>query len=212
MTSLVPLTHPLDAADEQRAIKRTAIAVAMVRHKFSNSREWLETELRTGLREGRFALTIKAVEAADKGDEIADAALRDIGAELQMPLVQGRDLAPSHLQVIAYFQRAAKRPPHKRKRGRYAWYDDWQRNVGICFLILLTCAEYGVTPTRNRQSRRSGRRPSGISIVTAALALNRINLDEGTIQQKIWFGLMGELVRQAVAKRPIEMWFPPVSP
>jgi len=207
------ITLPLVVFDEQRAINRTVIAVSMVHRMLSeDSREWLETELRKALRKGRLPLTSKAVEAADRGDEIADAALRDIGAELQMPLLQGRDLAPSHLQVIAYFQRAAKRPPHKRKPGRYAWYDDWQRNIGICFHILLTCAEYGVPPTRNRQSRRSGRRPSGISIVTAALALNRINLEESTIQQKIWFGLMGELARQTVAERPIETWFRPVSP
>jgi hypothetical protein len=54
----------------------------------------------------------KAVEAAEKhDDEIADAALRQVGAELQMPLVQRRDLAPGHLQILAYYQRAAKRAP-----------------------------------------------------------------------------------------------------
>jgi hypothetical protein len=213
MTSeLAPLSYPLIPADEQRAIDRTAIAVSMVRDKMGKQygRDWLEAELRKGLREGQYDLTIKAVEAADKDDEIADAALRDVGGELQMPLLQGRDLASAHLQVIAYLARAARRAPRKRKPGRYAWYDDWVRNVGICFLILLTCAEYGVPPTRNRQSRRSGQRASGISLVTAGLARNQIHLDEGTIQRKIWFGLPGELVRQAVVERPIEAWFPPV--
>jgi hypothetical protein len=35
--------------------------------------------------------------------------------------VQGRELAPGHLQIIAYYQRASQRAPHKRKPGRYAW-------------------------------------------------------------------------------------------
>src|SRR5262245_16901111 len=98
MTSLlVPLSYPLAAADAQRAINRVSIWIATLRHKFEKqySREWLETELRKGLREGRLTLTIKAVEAADKQeDEIADAALREVGAELQTLLVQKQDLAP----------------------------------------------------------------------------------------------------------------------
>jgi hypothetical protein len=69
-------------------------------------------------REGALSITIKAVEAADQGDDLADAALRTVGAELQTLLVQGRDLAPGHLQIVAYLQRAARRAPHKRKRGR----------------------------------------------------------------------------------------------
>ena len=212
MTSLsVPLNYPLDALDEQRAINRTAILVAVIHNTLSKeySREWLETELRKGLREGRLALTIKAVEAADNGDEIADGALREVGAELQMPLLQGRELAPAHLQVIAYLQRAALRAPFKRGRGK-VWYDDWVRNLKICFIVLLICAEFGVPPTRNRHSRRSDQRPSGISLTTAALARNGIHLDEGTVQRKIWFGLAGELARQAVAERPIKTWFQPV--
>jgi hypothetical protein len=215
MTALtVPLSYPLAAADGPRAVERTAVAVSMLRATLSRhySREWLETTLRRYLREGGLSITIKAAEAADAGDEIADAALREVGAELQMALLQGRTLAPGHVQVIAYLQRAARRAAPKRKPGRYAWYDDWFRNLSLCFLVLLTCAEYGVLPTRNRQSRRSGQRPSGISIVTAALARNQIHLDEGTIQQKIWFGLPGELARQLAAERPIATWFRPVSP
>jgi hypothetical protein len=212
MTSIkVPLAYPLAAVDEQRAINRTALAVATVHRMIGTkeySREWLDATLRRYLRDGNLSICEKAVEAADnQGDEIADAALRDVGAELQMPLVQGRDLAAGHLQIIAYFQRAGRRPPHKRKRGRYHWSDDWLRNLGICFLVQLTCAEYGVRPTRNRESRRAVRQPSGISLVTAALARNRIYLDEATIQRKIWFGLPGELARRVAAERPIETWF-----
>jgi hypothetical protein len=204
--NLPSLRYPLVVADEQRAINRVSVWASMLRHRMEKeySREWLETELQKGLREGRLTLTIKAVEAADAGDEIADGALRDIGAELQVALVQGRELAPGHLQVIAYFQRAGRRAPHKRKRG-HAWYDDWIRNFAICILVQLACAEYGVPPTRSRGSRRADRRLSGVSLVTAALARNRVNLDEGTVQQHIWFGLWGELARQFVAERPIEM-------
>jgi hypothetical protein len=190
--------------DERRAINRLIIKVASIRHRLDEqySREWLETTLQQCLREGELPITSMAVEAADKGDEIADAALRKIGAELQVLLVQGRDLAPGHLQVIAYFQRAALRAPHKRKRGR-TWYDDWYRNHAICVLIIAACLEFDVQPTRNRESRRADRQPSGISLVTAALARNRINLDESTIQRKIWFSLPGALMRKAMAERTI---------
>jgi len=115
---LVRLTYPLAPADEQRAIDRVATWVALMRHTLTKEyrHEWLETALRRRLR-GGLSIRIKAVEAADKGDEIAEAAPPEVGAELQMDLVQKRDLDPVHLQVIAYLQRAAQRPPHKRKGG-----------------------------------------------------------------------------------------------
>jgi hypothetical protein len=194
---MTPITLPTIVFDEKRAINRVSVWVSMLRHKMEKeySREWLETELRKGLREGRLSLTIKAVEAADNGDEIADAALREVGAELQMQLLQKRDLAPGHLQVIAYLQRAAKRAPHKRPRGR-RWYDDWGRNIHICLLIVLACREFGVRASRNRAARRANKgEPSGISLVVAALARNKIHLDEGSVQENLWFGLPGELVR-----------------
>jgi hypothetical protein len=182
--------------DEPRAIDRVSTWVAILRHKLEKeySREWLETELRKGLREGRLTLTIKAVEAADQGDELADAALRTVGGELQMPLLQRQDLAPGHLQIIAYLQRVATRAPHKRPRG-HRWYDDWVRNIDVCVLTVLACREFGVRPTRNRDSRRADKDPSGISLVVAALARNKIHLDEKSVQRHIWLGLPGELVR-----------------
>src|SRR5262249_26318417 len=202
----VPLPYPLATADEQRAINRVSVWVALMRHKMAKeySREQLETELRKGLREGRLTLTIKAVEAADKGDEIADAALRAIGAELQTALLQQRELAPGHLQVVAYFQRAGQRAPHKRPRG-HRWYDDWSRNIGICVLVALACRQFGVRPTRNRAARRANKGgASGISLVVAALARgrNKIHLDEGSVQENLWFGLPGELVRGIFCSDP----------
>jgi hypothetical protein len=193
---------------EEYAISRTAVAVSIVRDRLNKEwgREWLETMLRQRLREGELTIAEKAVEAAHGGDEIADAALREVGAELQMVLVQRRDLEPGHLQIIAYFQSAGKRTPLKRKRGR-AWIDEWYRNIVICVLIELTCRESGVSPTRNRESRRSERSSSGISIVVAALARNQIHIKERTVQETLWFGLPGELARRAVADRPPEMLF-----
>jgi hypothetical protein len=35
------------------------------------------------------------------------------------------------------------RARHKRRRGRQ-WYDNWARNIGICILVQLACAEFGV--------------------------------------------------------------------
>jgi hypothetical protein len=199
---MISIGLPLVPFDEKRAINRVAIMVALAHHQLSKewSRQWLEVTLRQYLRGGLITV-IKVVEAADKGDEIADAALREVGAEL-LELPSGR---PGDIQIIAYLQRAAQRAPHKRKRGRQ-WYDQWSRDLAICLLIQLACKEFGVRPTRNRASVSAKRKPSGCSLVTAALARNKIDLDERSIQQNIWLGLPGELSRQAFAQR-IETFF-----
>jgi hypothetical protein len=169
------------------------------------SAEWLETKLRKGLREGALMLTIQAVKAADtEKDEIADAALRQVYAEMVGGTLAER--GPGHLQIWAYGQRAVLRKPHQRGRGRQ-WYDDWRRNLGICFLAALACRQFNLFPTRNRAARRANRKPSGISIIVAALARNGIHLDESSVQENIWFGLPGELARRAMAERPLQSWF-----
>ena len=192
---------------EPQMIGHVVAWVARVRHTLMKEygRENLETMLRQGLRDGVLVLTIKAVEAADAGDEIADAALRHVGAELQAPLLQGRDLAPGHVQVIAYLQRAARRAPHTRPRG-HRWHDDWVRNLHIGFLVAIACREFSLSPTRNREARRANREPSGNSVMAAALARNGIHIDEASLQRHIWLGLPGELVRRAIAERPLETW------
>jgi hypothetical protein len=93
--------------------------------------------------------------------------------------------------VWAYGQRAVQRDRHKRPPGR-RWHDDLVRNIQICLLIGLACREFRVHPTRNRAANRT---PSGISIVVAALARNDIHLNEVTVQENIWLGPPGELVR-----------------
>jgi hypothetical protein len=105
---------------------------------------------------------------------------------------------PMSDQLRAFGQRAVRRPPVTRGRGA-AWYDDWTRNITICVLIPLVCAEFDVLPTRNRESRRQ-RKPSGISVLAEGLKRNGIELSERTIQQHIWLGLPGALVREAMRR------------
>jgi hypothetical protein len=97
------------------------------------------------------------------------------------------------------------RAPHTRKRGRH-WADNWLRDVEICFLVYFACCIFNLSPTRNREARRANRNPSGISVIVAALARNSIHLDEASVQENIWFGLIGELARQAIAERPLQSW------
>jgi len=201
----LPTLLPILGLTEQRMIRDAADWVARVRHTMEKeySREYLETKLRQGLREGALTLTIKAVAEADAGDEIADAALRHVYAEMAGGALAER--GPGHLQVWAYGQRAVLRKPHQRRRGRQ-WHDYWVRNLEICFLVALACREFNILPTRNRESRRANRTPSGISVVVAAMARHGIQLDESTVQENIWFGLTGELARRAMAERPLQSW------
>ena len=172
---MTPITQPMVVFDEKRAINRVAIWVALARHRLGAewSREWLGTTLRRYLRgieisDGvRLSIAIEACKAADAGDEIADAALWDVGREL-IERPTGR---PGDLQILAYYQRAGRHSP-RRRRGRQ-WHDDWYRNLCICLLVELACKEFGVRPTRNRESRRGGREPSGCSLVAAGLARNK---------------------------------------
>ena len=118
------------------------------------------------LRAGGLTISIAAVQAGDNGDEISDAALRQVGAELQMRVVQGRRVgagASANHRVLP--ARRVERAPPKRNPGRYAWYDDWYRNLAICFLIQLTCAEYGASNRRvidNRGGAGNGRLASAL--------------------------------------------------
>jgi hypothetical protein len=136
---------------------------------------------------------VKAVEAAERGgDWLADEVLRTTFAEMDTNHQVMSD------QLRAFGQRAVLRPPVTRGRGLDR-YNVWSRDVGICVLIVTTCLEFGVRPSRSGGGRRY-RTPSGCSLVRAALAKNNINLDERTIQQDIWFGLTGTLVRSAFAR------------
>jgi hypothetical protein len=183
--------------DEERMISHVATLVTErggLANK-ENSRKSLAAELQKGLRQGLLSLTTHAIYAADRGDEIADAALRTVYAEMAGGMFPER--GPGHLQIWAYGQRAVLRAPAERQRG-HRWHDDWVRNIQICCLIHWACGEFGVRPTRNRAARRAKREPSGISIVVEALARNKnIHLDEASVQENLWLGLAGEIVRSA---------------
>ena len=197
---MTPITQPMVVFDERRAINRVAIQVASALHKMSAaaSRESLSSMLRDCLRRGDLIVTVKAIEAAEKaGDELADSVLRFTYAEMK----NARE--PMSKQLEAFGERAVLRPPVTRGRGA-AWYDDWTRNIGICVLIYLVSAEFDVRPTRNREGRRQ-RKPSGISLVAEGLKLNRIELKERTIQEHLWLGLPGVLVREAIRKRALDI-------
>jgi hypothetical protein len=204
---MLPTLLPNLGLTEQQMISYAGAWVERIRPTLEKeySREWLKTRLLQGLREGVLTLTIKAVEAAEKhGDEIADAVLRQVYAEMAGGTLPER--GPGHLQLWAFGQRAVLRKPQERSRGQHQWYDHWVRNLHICFLAAIACREFNLLPTRNRGARRANRTPSGISVIVAALVRNGICLDESSVQENIWFGLPGELVRQALAERPLQSW------
>jgi hypothetical protein len=164
-------------------------------------REWLQTELEKGLREGSYELASCAVKEADAGNEIADAALRTIAREMLGGALPERK--PGYVQVEAYGQRALGQPPHKRPRGRNL-HDNLVRDLIICHFIILACHDHGVLPTRNPENRGANRASSGISIVVEALARERnLHLDEASVQRNIWFGLAGALARRHA---PTSLW------
>ena len=185
LPALAPVRLPIGGLDENRAIDLVADWISTARHRMETefSRTWLETELRKGLREGRLTLTLRAVEAANLDDEIADAALRAVFAEMAGAGGKLPEQGPGYPQVWAYGQGAVLRDTHKRRGHR--WHDNWMRDIQICHLIVLACHEFCLRPTRNRATRRANSTPSGISIVVAGLARHGIHRDESSIQQNL---------------------------
>jgi hypothetical protein len=192
-TSMVASARlPTGELDENRAIDCIAVLIPKMRHKLEKeySREWLQATLQKGLEEGRPRVIEYAFYAAEAGDKICDAALQYVCARLmrkEIPEVS------EHMPVKIYGERAlALAQPHKRRSGR-RWHDNWIRDIQTCMLIDFVCREFDVHPTRNRE--HGNRAPSAISLVVAALARNGIYFDEASVQQHIWFGLPGEIVR-----------------
>lgn len=185
---------PVPMFDEQRVVDQVADQVASVLHMMGTqySRERLASLLHDALRRGDLLVTLNAIEAAERqGDWLADAVLRQTYAEMET------NHEPMSDQLRAFGQRAVLRPPVERGRGR-TWHDNWNRDVGICALIQTTCISFSVRPTRTRSGRRD-RIPSGCSLVKQALARNKIHIDETSIQQHIWLGLLGTLVRHSLS-------------
>lgn len=202
MTKLPSVCLPTGELDENRALDVIGGWFSMMSLRLDKGfgRQWLQTTLEEGLREGEYELAIRAIKEADAGNEIADAALRTVCREMMGGALPKR--GPGHLQVWAYGQRALDQPPHKRPRGRNP-FDNFVRNILVGCCIILACREFGAYPTRNRFERRADRRngnrvPSGVSLVVKALAGPGIHLDEASVQRNIWNGLPGELARRHI--------------
>jgi hypothetical protein len=166
-------------------------------------REWLGAALRKRLLEGRLSAALNAIKAADAGDEICDTTLRSVYAEIpDKVLLDERETA--YLHIRAYGKRAVLCAPHKRQGHR--WHDNWMQNISLCALIVWAYQTLGVRPTRNRvqyeraRQGQAGILPSGVSLVVAARARNKRSppLDEWSVQQHIWLGETGALVRSAL--------------
>jgi hypothetical protein len=150
-------------------------AVELVEQKLRDrtANERFKTKLREELRKG-FADRVAVIESAERGDEIADAAL---WAEYQ-------ELADTNIPVPAtltsYILRAARRKPH-RKRGSHKWWTNVQRDIGILALVALTSERFNLAPTRNSTSEG----PCGASLVAIALKRRGFKISEKRIAN-IW--------------------------
>jgi hypothetical protein len=188
MTNLLPATLV-----EAEAIAAVSQWVEVIQAKMTAeaSREWLGSTLRDFLRRGLIE-TLKVIEAADAGDEIADAALRRVCAEM---LDRG-EMLPAALRT--YCEKALLRGPiNTRTAGRNMWFDNWRRDIGIAVLVYLTKERFGLRPTRNRTSKR---KPSACSVVSAALGQVRINTAEKRVEN-IWAGLAGQVTTFVISQK-----------
>jgi len=125
---------------EDKAVAAVTDWVGVVEQKMTApaSREWLEATLRDFLRNGLIE-TLKVIEAADAGDEIADAALRRVYAEMS-------DVGEVPATLKAYGIKSVLRGPVVRSAGRNT-YDNWQRDIGIACLVYLAKERLGLRPT-----------------------------------------------------------------
>jgi hypothetical protein len=171
--------------DETAMVAAVSDWIAVVEQKMTAtaSREWLESTLRDFLRQGLIE-TLRVIEAAEAGDEIAHAALCRVCAEM---LDQGK-MPPAALR--AYGERALVRGPVTRSAGR-SEHDNWRRDIGVACLVYLARERFGLSPSRNREQRRRCQ-PSACSIVALALGRRRINITEKRIEN-IWAGLRGQV-------------------
>jgi hypothetical protein len=187
---------PTGEFNEERIIDCVAIAASTVRYRIERegSPEAIKAAIKRLLRKGELTFVIVTIQLADKGDEIADEALRDVCAEMMSEGGRLPGQGPGWLQIWAYGQRAMPREPHRRPRGQ-RWYDNWMRNILTCYLIAIVERDFGIDPSRNlERSVKSKRGLSGIGIVVKALA--RIDVDVGdelNVQSNIWFGPAREI-------------------
>jgi hypothetical protein len=184
--------------DEKRMIDIVAVELARLRPRIE--KEWdlkfLQQLLLNGLRSGRPEFARHTVQAADRGDEFAHSALRIVYFEMEGGAFPG--WGPWHVHIKEYAMRAVVHPdaPRRRPRGR-RWVENWVRNNHVCLFVVWTCDKFDLHPTRNRSAHRADRAPSGISVVVTALAQAKIwHTNEAYVQEHIWRGLAGEIVRE----------------
>ena len=179
------------AADEAAMVAEVTNWIGVVEDKMraGASRGWLEPMLCDFLRRGLIE-TLRVIEAADAGDEIADAALRRVYAEMS-------DVGDVPATLKAYGIKAVLRGPVTRSAGRSTWYDNWRRDIGIAVLVYLAKERFGLSPTRNREQRRK-QQPSGSSVVALALGKRHINVADKTVEN-IWGGLRGAVTAFALS-------------
>jgi hypothetical protein len=184
--------------DEKRMIDIVAVELARLGPRIE--KEWdlkfLQQLLLNGLRSGRPEFARNAVRAADRGDEFAHSALRIVYFEREGGAFPGR--GPWHVHIKQYGMRAVVHPdaPRRSPRGR-RWVENWVRNYHVCRFVVWTCDKFGLHPRRNRFAHRADRAPSGISVVVAALDQAKIwYTTEAYVQEHVWGGLAGEIVRE----------------
>jgi hypothetical protein len=172
-------------ADEPAMVAAVNDWIAVVEQKMTAtaSREWLEATLRDFLHQGLIE-TLKVIESAEAGDEIAHAALCRVCAEM---LDRG-EIPPAALRV--YAEKALLSGPVTRSAGR-SEHDNWRRDIGIACLVYLAMKRFGLRPTRNREQRRR-QQSSASSVVALALGRRRINITEKRVEN-IWGGLRGQV-------------------
>jgi hypothetical protein len=180
--------------DEAETIEEVTHWVDVVRDRMSTdaSHAWLQATLQDFLRRGLIE-TLRVIEAADAGDQIADAALRRVAAEmadagLELPVT-----------LKAYSIKALVRGPVTRSRGRSS-FNNWRRDIGIACLVHLVMKRFGLAATRNREQKRR-HQPSACSVVAAALGRTRINITEKTTEG-IYRGLAGRFTSFATRHFP----------
>jgi len=193
-----PATFLPAVMDEARMVDIVAVELARLRPRIE--KEWdlkfLQQLLLNGLRSGRPEFAINTVRAADRGDEFAHSALQIVYFEMAGGAFPG--WGPWHVHIKEYGMRAVVHPdaPRRCRRGR-RWVENWVRNYHVCRFVVWICDKFGLHPARNRFAHRADRAPSGISVVVAALGQAKIwHTTEAYVQEHVWGGLAGEIVRE----------------
>jgi hypothetical protein len=192
------LRLPTGGFDEARAIECVAVFCSRMLHKLTTpkfSREWAETIIQRKLLEGPLDFTREVVKEAKAGDEVFHSALMHVYVQINRG---GLPEQPGYLDIRTYGDGAILQKPHKYHRSGH---DNWVRDAECCALIWYVYHHFrqhghGISATRKQKPRHANRNPSVISIVVAALARNGVHFKEAHVQENIWNGSRGRLVRE----------------